>query len=431
MATPAIRTPDQRLRIFVSSTLGELADERAAVRRAIERLRMTPVMFELGARPHPARAMYRAYLDQSQVFIGVYWERYGWVAPDEAVSGLEDEYQLSAKLPRLVYLKQPAPNREPRLTELIEQIQSDDTVSYKYFTSPEELERLVPEDLAILLTERFVEEDSTAEPASTAWGVRLPEPPTSIIGRESDLAVLAPMVLDPDVRLVTLLGPGGIGKTRLGLELARTVAAQFPDGAVMVPLDTAREEAEVGPTIAASMGINAERSAPVEDVLVGAIGARRVLLFLDNFEQVLGAATVAGSLLERCPNITLLITSRATLGLRADHDYFVKPLDLPFEGDGDPLRTASVRLFLERARRTPTGLRDHRRQPRRGLRAVSARRRNAPRDRARPRRGCACCRPPPCSSASMPGWSSSLPMRPISPSANERCAPRSNGATSS
>ena len=120
----------------------------------------------------------------------------------------------------------------------------------------------------------------------------------------------------------------------------------------MVPLDTAREEAEVGPTIAASMGINAERSAPVQDVLVGAIGARRVLLFLDNFEHVLGAATVARSLLERCPNITLLITSRATLGLRADHDYFVKPLDLPFEGDDDPLRTASVRLFLERARRT-------------------------------------------------------------------------------
>src|SRR4051794_37338661 len=109
MAPPAIRTPDQRLRVFVSSTLEELAEERAAVRRAIERLRLTPVMFELGARPHPARALYRAYLEQSQVFVGVYWERYGWVAPGETVSGLEDEYLLSTKLPRLLYLKQPAP----------------------------------------------------------------------------------------------------------------------------------------------------------------------------------------------------------------------------------------------------------------------------------------------------------------------------------
>jgi hypothetical protein len=67
-----IRTPDQRLRVFVSSTLKEMADERTAARRAIETLRLAPVMFELGARPHPARELYRAYLDQSQVFIGIY-----------------------------------------------------------------------------------------------------------------------------------------------------------------------------------------------------------------------------------------------------------------------------------------------------------------------------------------------------------------------
>lgn len=72
-----IRTPDQRLRVFVSSTLGELADERGTVRRAIERLRLSPVMFELGARPHPPRELYRAYLDQSHVFVGIYWQRYG------------------------------------------------------------------------------------------------------------------------------------------------------------------------------------------------------------------------------------------------------------------------------------------------------------------------------------------------------------------
>ena len=91
-----IRTPDQRLRVFVSSTLGELAEERQAVARAVSALRLTPVMFELGARPHPPQELYRAYLAQSDVFIGLYWQRYGWVGPGMAISGLEDEFRLLA-----------------------------------------------------------------------------------------------------------------------------------------------------------------------------------------------------------------------------------------------------------------------------------------------------------------------------------------------
>ena len=152
----SIRTPDQRLRVFVSSTLAELAAERAAVREAIERLQLTPVLFELGARPHPPRDLYRAYLEQSQIFVGIYWQRYGWVAPDETLSGLEDEYSLSAGMPRLLYVKAPAPEREARLTELLGRIQSDDTASYKPFSTPEELARLVSADLALLLSERFM-----------------------------------------------------------------------------------------------------------------------------------------------------------------------------------------------------------------------------------------------------------------------------------
>ena len=105
VAHPRIHTPDQRLRVFVSSTLHELADERLAVQRAIETLRLTPVMFELGARPYPPRALYRAYLEQSHVFLGIYWQSYGWVAPEEEISGLEDEYLLSGDRPRLVYVR--------------------------------------------------------------------------------------------------------------------------------------------------------------------------------------------------------------------------------------------------------------------------------------------------------------------------------------
>src|SRR5215469_1150500 len=136
MAKPdLIPTPDQRLRVFVSSTLQELAAERRAVRDAVARLRLMPVMFELGARPHPPRQVYRSYLAQSQVFVGVYWQSYGWVAPGEQVSGLEDEYLLSAGRPRLIYVKSPAPEREPRLAEMLARIRDEDELSYQRFSS--------------------------------------------------------------------------------------------------------------------------------------------------------------------------------------------------------------------------------------------------------------------------------------------------------
>ena len=150
-----ILTPDQRVRVFISSTLEELAAERAAARRAIRRLHLVPVWYESGARPHPPRSMYRAYLEQSQVFVGIYWQRYGWVAPGMDISGLEDEYRLAAGKPMLLYLKRPAPDREPRLTEMIDSIRAAGTVSYRAFATPRELERLLADDLAVLLSESF------------------------------------------------------------------------------------------------------------------------------------------------------------------------------------------------------------------------------------------------------------------------------------
>ena len=104
-----IRTPDRRLRVFISSTLGELAEERRAVARAVSALRLTPVMFEAGARPYPPAEVYRAYLAQADVFIGLYWQWYGQLVPGAQVSGLEEEFDLSAGLPRLLYVKGPAP----------------------------------------------------------------------------------------------------------------------------------------------------------------------------------------------------------------------------------------------------------------------------------------------------------------------------------
>ena len=132
-ASPVIRTPDQRVRVFVSSTLDELATERVAAREAITELRLTPVLFESGARPYPPRELYRAYLAQSDIFVGLYWQRYGWVAPSMQVSGLEDEYQLAGEKPKLIYVKTPAPEREPRLQALLDRIRAENAASYQKF----------------------------------------------------------------------------------------------------------------------------------------------------------------------------------------------------------------------------------------------------------------------------------------------------------
>jgi Domain of unknown function (DUF4062) len=136
-----IQTPDRRLRVFVSSTLGELAEERRAVSRAISALRLTPVMFEAGARPYPPADVYRAYLAQSDVFIGLYWQRYGQLVPVARVSGLEEEFALSGALPRLLYVKTPAPDREPCLADLLDRIQAEASASYRHFRTPAELGR--------------------------------------------------------------------------------------------------------------------------------------------------------------------------------------------------------------------------------------------------------------------------------------------------
>lgn len=227
----SIRTPDQRLRVFVSSTLAELAPERAAVARAIAALRLTPVMFELGARPYPPRELYRAYLAQSDVFVGLYWQRYGWIGPGMDISGLEDELRLSAGMPRLLYLKAPAPEREPRLAVMIAELQSEGSDSYRSFRSTRELGRLARDDLALLLSERFAMPVPAAAPSAAPAATEtrppprsLPTPSTSLLGREEDIAELSSLLESPDGRLVTLTGPGGIGKTRLAIAVGAALA---------------------------------------------------------------------------------------------------------------------------------------------------------------------------------------------------------------
>lgn len=359
--TAAIRTPDQRLRVFVSSTLAELADERAAVARAISALGLTPVLFELGARPHPPRELYRAYLAQSDIFVGLYWQRYGWIGPDMDISGLEDEFRLSQSLPRLLYIKSPAPEREPRLTAMIDELQARGADSYRPFRTPRELGRLVRDDLALLLSERFTAGDGRAD-ASTAPGSgaagrnprSLPVTSTSLIGRERDIAEVSRLLQAPEVRLLTLTGPGGIGKTRLAIAVGERLEHLYPHGTTFVPLATTAQPELVLPRIAAAVGATVDGGRPALDLLVEHVAATPTLLVLDNLEQVVSVAPELDRLLAGCPGLRILATSRTVLRLRAERAYPVAPLTVPAFPDRPPLATLAslpaVQLFVDRAK---------------------------------------------------------------------------------
>jgi predicted ATPase len=358
LSTP-ILTPDQRLRVFVSSTLQELADERKAANTAITELRLNPVMFELGARAHPPRALYRAYLEQSHIFVGIYWQRYGWVAPGESISGLEDEYQLSGNRPKLIYVKTPANEREDRLKTLLKQIQTDDQVSYKSFSTPQELGELLENDLAVLLTERFAASLVTAQvPATSSQELvlpepDLPEPPTPLIGREVELEKVSTLLEKKEVRLVTLTGPGGVGKSRLGLEVARRLQGVFKDGVYFIPLSAVTDPNLVLPTIAKVLAIPEDANKPILETLKEHLEHKQILLLLDNFEQITSAAPVLSELIAEAPGLELLVTSRAPLRIAAEYVCAVPPLALPSVGRS-PLEairdTEAVRLFTDRAK---------------------------------------------------------------------------------
>src|SRR6266487_1225862 len=540
-----ILTPDQRVRVFISSTLEELAAERAAARRAIQRLHLVPVWYESGARPHPPRRMYRAYLKQSQVFVGIYWQRYGWVAPGMEISGLEDEYRLAAAAgkPMLLYLKRPAPGREPRLAAMLDSIRAAGSVSYRAFATARELERLLADDLAVLLSESFAGAAVSAEalpagtvtflltdiegstrlwetvpdamevalerhnrlvtgviddhggvvvtsrgegdsffavfpsavaaveaagacqlrlqaeawPAGAALRVRmglhtgeahvhdgdyvdhapinrsarvkaaahggqvlvtqatrdlvagrlgggfgltrlgefrlrdlakpellyqlthadlpadfppirtvagrgprpLPAGTTSLIGREQAIGEVAGLLARPGVRLVTLTGPGGVGKTRLAVAVGERLAGRFGSGAVFVALAGVTDPGLVLAGVARAVGAELAGAGSPLEALVEYFGDEAWLLILDNLEQVVGAAGDLGALLARCRGVVILATSRTVLGLRAEREYPVPPLPLPVDPATVPVEelavSPAVALFVDRARAVRPG----------------------------------------------------------------------------
>ena len=480
--------------------------------------------------------------------MGIYWQRYGWVAPGMEISGLEDEYRLAAGMPMLLYLKRPAPELEPRLAAMIDGIRAAGTVSYRTFATPRELERLLADDLAVLLSESFAgtaisaaaplpspagagEADEADLPAGTvtflltdiegstrlweavpeamevalerhnrlvtgavedhggtvvtsrgegdsffavfpsaaaaveAAGVcqlrlgtekwptgaalrvrmglhtgearvhgsdqvdhapinrcarvkaaghggqvlvtkttrdlaggrlgggfglkrlgefrlrdlaepeliyqlthadlpadfpplvtiaertgNLPPQVSSFIGRERELEQTAGAL--GRARVVTLTGPGGVGKTRLAVQAARQVMQRFGDGAWLCELAPVRDPAGVDDAVAAVFSVTATAGQGSREALVEFLRGKELLLVLDNCEHLLeGAAALAGVLQRSCERLVILATSREGLGIEGEQLLPVPPLEVP-EADAnlEAINQAeAVRLFADRA----------------------------------------------------------------------------------
>jgi predicted ATPase/DNA-binding XRE family transcriptional regulator len=185
-----------------------------------------------------------------------------------------------------------------------------------------------------------------------------PIPPTSLVGREHELAVACALLRRPEgtarARLVTLTGPGGVGKTRLALAIAAELATDFDDGVIWVDLGPIRDPGLVPAAVARALGVRETGDKPLAEMLVTAVARRHLLLVLDNLEHLLPAAPLVAELLAAGPRLAVLTTSRARLRLRGERELPVPPLALPAAEKADiPLRgvagVAAVQLFVERA----------------------------------------------------------------------------------
>jgi predicted ATPase/class 3 adenylate cyclase/Tfp pilus assembly protein PilF len=187
-----------------------------------------------------------------------------------------------------------------------------------------------------------------------AYRNNLPLQPTPLVGREKEVADVCNLLRDDETRLITLTGPGGTGKTRLALQAAADLLEDFPDGTFFAPLATLTEAELFLPAVAETLGVRETAEQRFDEILKDYFHERQLLLLLDNFEQILGAAPAVTELLAGAPGLKVLATSRAPLGLYGEHEFPVPPLTLPDLERPPPLERLTqyeaVGLFLERAR---------------------------------------------------------------------------------
>jgi predicted ATPase/DNA-binding XRE family transcriptional regulator len=196
-------------------------------------------------------------------------------------------------------------------------------------------------------------------PATPLGGVQadrlsgLPVPLTPLVGREADIAAVSGLLMEPAVRLLTLTGPGGTGKTRLALAVAERLLSDVADGVTFVPLAPLEDPSLVASAVAHQIGVREAAAQPLTEALITHLRNKRMLLVLDNVEHLLPAAPFIAELLVACPSLKMLVTSRVRLHVRGEREVPVPPLPLPHPtqvlGRDELALVPSVRLFVERA----------------------------------------------------------------------------------
>ena len=282
-----------------------------------------------------------------------------YLAPEliegEESGAASDVYALGCVLFELVTGHVPF-ERDSQLATLFAHVSDDPPApSALEPTLPVGLDGVVARALAKDPGDRFATAGELAEAAHAALRAGLPPAPpglaapeslplpgTPLVGRERELSDLGDLLRRDDVRLLTLIGPGGVGKTRLALELMARLAPRYPDGAVFVPLAPIADHGLVAATIAQTLGLRESGGRPPADLLVDYVRERRLLLCLDNLEHLLEAAPLVAEILRTSPEVKVLLTSRAPLRLAAEREFPVPAL----------AEQEAVELFVERARAT-------------------------------------------------------------------------------